>query len=59
MILLKDDVSDIHLTANKIKIHLVVVVVVATSIHLTVMIVTHHKQLFKQRMALMQTQKEI
>ena len=47
----------IHLTANKIKIHLVVVV--ATSIHLTVMIVTHHKQLFKQRMALMQTQKEI
>ena len=57
MILLKDDVSDIHLTANKIKIHLVVVV--ATSIHLTVMIVTHHKQLFKQRVALMQTQKEI
>ena len=57
MILLKDDVSDIHLTANKIKIHLVVVV--ATSIHLTVMIVTNHKQLFKQRMALMQTQKEI
>ena len=48
----------IHLTANKIKTHLVVVVV-ATSIHLTVMIVTHHKQLFKQRMALMQTQKEI